>query len=114
MYICTMDGIAGRIGELIEQSGERTASFAKRIGVSQSILSHILHGRNKPSLDLILKIHSALPEIDLEWLLTGEGNNEAQLKNESDGPSVQVTDYDSIKRVLILHANGTFEEFVGK
>lgn len=109
-----MDGIARRIEELIDGSGERTASFSKRVGVSQSILSHILNGRNKPSLDLILKIHTALPEVDLEWLLTGEGKPTSDISEKIERPSIQVKNSHDGKRVLILHPDGTFEEFVGK
>jgi hypothetical protein len=36
-------------------------------------VSHILSGRNKPSLDFILKVLTSYPEIDADWLLFGKG-----------------------------------------
>lgn len=52
-------------------------SFAEKLGVQRSGLSHLFSGRNKPSLDLILKIHEAFPGISLEWLLTDKGEMNA-------------------------------------
>lgn len=106
-----MEGIANRIQELITNLNLKPSSFASKINVSPSILSHVLNGRNKASLDLILKIHSAFPEVDLEWLLTG---NSALKKDEV--PFVESTRSQiqpkNDSRIVILHSNGTFEEFV--
>jgi hypothetical protein len=41
--------------------------------VQRSGVSHILTGRNKPSLDFISKILSSYPELDSDWLLFGKG-----------------------------------------
>jgi transcriptional regulator with XRE-family HTH domain len=51
-----------------------TASkFADEIGVQRSSISHILSGRNLPSLDLIQKVLKTYPELSSEWLLNGIG-----------------------------------------
>ena len=47
--------------------------FATEIGVQRSALSHVLSGRNKPSLDFMMKIKARYPEINLDWLLLGKG-----------------------------------------
>jgi len=49
------------------------AQFSEAIEIQRSSLSHVLSGRNKPSLDFMLKIKSSFPEINLDWLLLGEG-----------------------------------------
>ena len=49
------------------------SSFADKIGVQRSSLSHLLSGRNKPSLDFILKIMDAFPDVDLYWILNSKG-----------------------------------------
>ena len=49
-------------------------AFADAIGVPPSSISHILGGRNKPSLDFVTKIMLRYPEINAEWLLTGKGS----------------------------------------
>ena len=48
--------------------------FADKIGVQRSSISHLLSGRNKPSLDFIIKILGVFPELDLYWLLNGTGS----------------------------------------
>ncbi|MFT4680666.1 MAG: transcriptional regulator with XRE-family HTH domain [Granulosicoccus sp.] len=106
-----MEGIANRIQELVAKLNLKPSSFASKIAVSPSILSHVLNGRNKASLDLILKIHEAFPEVDLEWLLTGNSTlkvDEVQ-KTESTKSRNQPK---SDARIVILHSNGTYEEFV--
>ena len=50
------------------------SGFADKIEVQRSSLSHLLSGRNKPSLDFILKIIAVFPEVDLYWILNGIGN----------------------------------------
>ncbi|KAA6308681.1 hypothetical protein EZS27_039697, partial [termite gut metagenome] len=55
--------------------------FAESIGVQQSTLSHILNGRNNPSLDVIMKIHQKYNYVNLEWLLYGTG--EMSVKQQS-------------------------------
>ncbi|PXY46971.1 helix-turn-helix transcriptional regulator [Flavobacterium hydrophilum] len=50
------------------------SAFADKIGVQRSSMSHLLSGRNKPSLDFIMKILEVFPDVDLYWILTGKGN----------------------------------------
>jgi transcriptional regulator with XRE-family HTH domain len=60
--------------QLILKVHNLTASrFADEIGVQRSAISHILSGRNMPSLDLIQKILRRFPEINSDWLLNGAG-----------------------------------------
>lgn len=62
-----------RILQIIQQEQLTNAEFAEKIGVSASSLSHILGGRNNPSLEVVMKIHKSFPYINIEWLLYGEG-----------------------------------------
>ncbi|MFD1468688.1 helix-turn-helix domain-containing protein [Hymenobacter caeli] len=47
--------------------------FADAIGVARPIMSHILSGRNKPSLEVVQKILEAFPDLAMPWLLKGTG-----------------------------------------
>jgi DNA-binding XRE family transcriptional regulator len=62
-----------RIREVINYSQLSAASFADTIGISRSGLTHLLTGRNQPSLDVAKKILSKYPEISTEWLIMGMG-----------------------------------------
>ncbi|AMJ66073.1 helix-turn-helix domain-containing protein [Hymenobacter sp. PAMC 26628] len=47
--------------------------FADAIGVARPIVSHILSGRNKPSLEVVQKVLAAFPDLAMPWLLSGMG-----------------------------------------
>lgn len=61
-----------RIKLVIDREKLSYGAFADSVGMQQSTLSHILNGRNKPSLDVIKKIHQRYRNINLYWLLYGE------------------------------------------
>jgi transcriptional regulator with XRE-family HTH domain len=62
-----------RITLLIKAKNLSAAQFADEIGVQRSSISHLMSGRNKPSLDLIQKTLQRFPEVSSEWLLFGKG-----------------------------------------
>jgi transcriptional regulator with XRE-family HTH domain len=63
-----------RLEIILDYYSLNASSFADKIGVQRSSLSHLLSGRNKPSLDFILKILDVYPDIDLYWILNGTGS----------------------------------------
>jgi transcriptional regulator with XRE-family HTH domain len=63
-----------RIGLLLKVKDVTASRFAEMIGVQPSNISHILSGRNKPSLDFIIKVTETFPDISLEWLMFGRGS----------------------------------------
>lgn len=62
-----------RLEYIFDYYGLTASSFADKINVQRSSISHLLSGRNKPSLDFILKVLEHFPEIDLLWFLNGAG-----------------------------------------
>lgn len=62
-----------RLEIILDYYSLNASSFADKIGVQRSSLSHLLSGRNKPSLDFILKILDVFPDVDLYWILNGQG-----------------------------------------
>lgn len=70
VYICEME-TKDRILEIMENSGLTPSEFAEKIEAPRSSISHIISGRNNPSLDFIIKIKNAFPEIDTDWLIFG-------------------------------------------
>ncbi len=112
------------------------AAFADAINVGRSSISHIISGRNKPSLDFVLKTVQTYPEVELYWLLNGTGNFPGNLKVEDDSVSAPTpTPYQdqirpelrqltpeqktpinpstgrSIQKIVIFYKDGTFEAF---
>jgi transcriptional regulator with XRE-family HTH domain len=68
-----IDDFIKRLEIILDFYSLSASGFADKVGVQRSSLSHLLSGRNKPSLDLILKIIQNFPEVDLYWILNGKG-----------------------------------------
>lgn len=63
---------------------ELTSSrLAELLGIQPSGISHILKGRNNPSLDFIQKILRRFPQVNPDWLILGEG----EMYRSSETPS---------------------------
>lgn len=78
-----------RIRLIMEREKVPPRVFAETIGVQQSTLSHILNDRNKPSLEVVMKVHQTYNYVNLEWLLYGKGEmvaipNDQGLTNSND------------------------------
>lgn len=74
-----------RIRQIMEYEGLNAAQFSKKVQINGSALSHILNDRNLPSSSALMRIISACPEIDVEWLMTGKGEM-LKAENGSDYP----------------------------
>ncbi len=62
-----------RINLILRAKNITARQFAEEIGIQPSGMSHILGGRNNPSLDFAIKVLRRYPEIDANWLLLGKG-----------------------------------------
>ena len=62
-----------RIKTLLESRQLTPTQFADAIGVARPIVSHVLSGRNKPSLEVVQRILAAMPDLAMPWLLNGTG-----------------------------------------
>lgn len=114
-----------RLQKVIDYYGETASSFAEKISVQRSSISHILSGRNKPSLDFILKILAAFPEVELYWLLNGKGvfpkTETGHISNTNKTFENEKADYNkippqtnpdkTIERIIIFYSDGSFKNF---
>ena len=75
--------IKDRIRMIMEREKVPPRVFAETIGVQQSTLSHILNDRNKPSLEVVMKVHQTYNYVNLEWLLYGRGEMLASAEESS-------------------------------
>ena len=67
------DDFVKRLETIFDYYSLTASSFADKINVQRSSISHLLSGRNKPSLDFILKVMESFPDVELLWLLNGKG-----------------------------------------
>ena len=70
----------GRILRFLEQKNVSATKFADTIGITRSSMSHIVSGRNKPSMDMVQKILQHYPEVNPDWLILGQGDMFRQKK----------------------------------
>lgn len=63
-----------KIELLIRRKQLTPTQFSELIGIPRSNVSHILSGRNKPSLDVVQRILNAFPEVIVESLLFEDRN----------------------------------------
>jgi len=134
------DQFATRLQTIINYYELSAASFADSIEVGRSSISHILSGRNKPSLDFVLKIVKIYPEVELYWLLNGKGSfpksstplPELENKKENNVKADPVEESKNlytekvetpnqmkalgssaktIKKIVLFYEDGTFEAF---
>jgi transcriptional regulator with XRE-family HTH domain len=127
--------LSKRILEILEKSGLTPSEFADKIEVQRSAISHITSGRNKPSLDFLIKIKQAFPEIDTDWLVFGEEKPKENptsalpeidvnsTQNEKiptlfdgietdENPETRAPVSKKIRRVILLYEDGSFEDFL--
>ena len=62
-----------RIAHIIRAKNLTAADFALRLGIQPSSISHLLSGRNNPSLDFVKKLKETFPEYTLDWIVFGKG-----------------------------------------
>lgn len=97
-----------------------SSQLADSIGVQRSGISHFISGRNKPSLEFILKILNQFPDINPDWLLFGKDpvyrDGHAQLKNVEKArmpeTSISVPEEDHLKDSQPSFLNELFSEQV--
>jgi len=126
--------IISRIERVIEHLELSVSAFADSIGVQRSSMSHLLNGRNKPSLDFVLKLVDTYPEVKLDWLLKGKGNfpetdniEEELVANKAD-LEIENLKIEPIRResvtgqehnkepykIVMFYSDGTFDTFNAK
>ena len=111
-----------RLQKVIDYYDETASGFAEKIGVQRSSISHILSGRNKPSLDFVMKVLHSYPEVELYWLMNGKGEFPSQPKiSKSPNSNLSVLHTESIatipessseiEKIVIFYNDGTFKSY---
>lgn len=71
----------------MEQMGMTQLEFANRIGVSPASLSSIFTGRTNPTNNHVSAVHRAFPDININWLMFGEGDMYVHQEKPADEDS---------------------------
>lgn len=111
-----------RIEKILDFYSLTASSFADKIDVQRSSISHLLSGRNKPSLEFVLKITDTFTEVNLYWLLEGKGSFPYKVEKViTPTPTLQKaseisatkkpTSKKNIERVILFYDDGSFETY---
>jgi transcriptional regulator with XRE-family HTH domain len=96
-----------RLKNWMESEGLKSSSLADTIGVNRATISHILSGRNKPSIDFLEKLLNVFPNINANWLISGIG----YMQNNMNQKEVLVSK--KIGKVVVFYDDNSFEEVKG-
>lgn len=108
-----------RIGQILTHYELSAAAFADSIQVQRSSISHLLKGRNKPSLEFVTKVVRTYPEVDLYWLLFGEGNFPKGIWVEKSKVDTTTPIFKTpkpaaerkIEKIVLCYTDGTFSDY---
>lgn len=127
-----------RLEKILDFYGLTASALAEEIDFNRSTISHLVSGRNKPSLEFVMKLLQKFPELDMDWLVLGKGSFptddnsepvENSLKPKSTSSSIKSSElYSGIKdkldfntaiksnqqkieRIVIFFADGTFKVY---
>ncbi|MEX1382062.1 helix-turn-helix domain-containing protein [Lutibacter sp.] len=125
-----VEEFAKRLNIIMDFYQLSAALLADKIDVQRSSISHLLSGRNKPSLEFVLKILKTFPEVELYWLLNGVGNfpkkqtlgsiqnpptlfsNEKKITVEKTFPIKTIEENSKeIERIVIFFKDGSFKNY---
>ena len=110
-----------RLERILAHYALSASAFADAVGVQRSSISHLLSGRNKPSLDFVLKVVREFPEVNLYWLLNGKGvfpevkaeTPTAPPQEPTPGPlSLQNRNNAEIESIMVFYTDGSFRKYL--
>ena len=93
-----------RLKNWIESEGLKSSQLADNIRVNRATISHILSGRNKPSIDFLEKLLRVYPELNSNWLITGIGYMQTK-KQEKQAPVKK-----KIGKVVVFYDDNSFDQ----
>lgn len=67
-----METIKDRLSHIIRAKNLTATQFAEMMQIQPSNVSHLLSGRNKPSLDFLIKLKDVFPEYSFDWIILGK------------------------------------------
>ncbi len=114
--------LVDRFKYLMKLNNLTASAFADEIGVQRSSISHILSGRNKPSLEFIQKVLTKYPKVSADWLIAGVTSNEKLVipeetkdkpaQNKESSPTPPPSSGKTIKKMVVFYTDNTFDEFL--
>ena len=113
------EAFINRLEELLQYYDLSASAFADRIGVQRSSISHLLTGRNKPSLEFVMRVVRTFPEVNLYWLLNGKGSFPQRTEQKKPltptpdpGKATPSKSVQNIEKIVVFYSDGTFKTYL--
>ena len=124
-----------RLQKILDFYNISATELSNQISFNRSTISHLLSGRNKPSLDFVMKLLQKFPEVELYWLLNGKGSFPSVKSTPTSTPAISenthLTEKDDslttedtfpkaisnsfndtdVDRIVVFFKNGTFKSY---
>lgn len=108
-----MELIKDRISHILRAKNLTATQFAELMQIQPSNVSHLLSGRNKPSLDFLIKLKEVFPEYNYEWIILGKKpittNDSNIISKESVFDKVEMTQHnetvEDTENVIVSKSN---------
>ena len=131
-----MEDIKERLAHILRAKNLTATQFAELMKIQPSNVSHLLNGRNKPSLDFLIKLKEVFPEYSFDWIIMGRkpitindptpslsDNQEMKIEEIEDKKVIEfddveekisenepkITDNHDIEKILLVYKDKTFE-----
>ena len=131
-----MEDIKERLAHILRAKNLTATQFAELMKIQPSNVSHLLNGRNKPSLDFLIKLKEVFPEYSFDWIIMGRkpitindptpslsDNQEMRIEEVEDKKVIEfddveekisenepkITDNQDIEKILVVYKDKTFE-----
>lgn len=66
-----MEDFKDRLDHILRSKNLTATKFAELMKIQPSNVSHLLSGRNKPSIDFLIKLKEVFPEYNFDWIIMG-------------------------------------------
>ena len=89
------ESIKDRLAHILRAKNITATQFAEMMQIQPSNVSHLLSGRNKPSLDFLMKLKEIFPEYSFDWIILGKkpitiSERQNAVKENSENESEQI------------------------
>ena len=76
-------------------------NLAENIGVNKATISHIMSGRNKPSIDFFIKLKEYYTDLDLNWIISGQKTSYSKSSSKLGK---------SVDKIVVMYTDKSFDE----
>ena len=131
-----MEDIKERLAHILRAKNLTATQFAELMKIQPSNVSHLLNGRNKPSIDFLIKLKEVFPEYSFDWIIMGRKpitindptpivsetqglkfdeidvkipENEADVIENIPENELKSNDNQEIEKILVVYTDKTFE-----